>query len=180
MFMMPPPQALLPSMERRGEEFVCAWKDFTKLIYLALQFVPVDEEWYLAEYPDVRAEIESQNIASASDHYRRAGYLEGRFPIRPVVDEAWYLSMYPDVREAIASGRVPDAQTHFVKSGHREGRMPYAMPVDSAWYHAANPRAALREIHGDSAESDDDFLRFGFREGFMPYRPEILLSQGEV
>jgi len=179
MFMMPPPQALLPSMERRGDQFACDWNDFTKLIYLVLQLVPVDEEWYLAEYPDVKGEIESQNIASASDHFRRSGYLEGRFPIRPVVDETWYLTMYPDVREAIARGEVEDAQTHFVKSGYREGRMPYAMPVDSAWYQAANPRASLRTIHGDSSECDDDFIRFGFREGFMPYRPEILLNQGE-
>jgi hypothetical protein len=178
MFMMPPPQALLPSMERRGDKFSCDWNDFTKLIYLALQFIPVDEEWYLSAYPDVVAEIESKNIASASDHFRRAGYLEGRFPIRPVVDEAWYLKMYPDVREAIARGVVVDAQSHFVSSGYQEGRMPCAMPVDSTWYEAANPQSSLRKMNGESCE--EDFIRFGFREGFMPYRPDIMIHhQGE-
>jgi hypothetical protein len=180
MFMMPPPQALLPSMEQRGDKFVCDWDDFTKLIYLALQFISVDEEWYLNQYPDVAAEIKSKNIASASDHFRRSGYLEGRFPIRPVVDEAWYLKMYPDVRKAVARGIVRDALTHFVESGYREGRLPYPMPVDSVWYKAANPQASLRQLNGYTSESSEDYMRFGFREGFMPYRPGILLNQGEV
>ena len=179
MFMMPPPQALLPSMRRNGDKFTCNLEDFRKLMYLVLQFAPVDEEWYLGEYPDVTAEIQSGNIASASDHYRRSGYLEGRFPVRPVVDETWYLKMYPDVREAIARGDVADAQTHFIRSGYQEGRLPSPMPVDSTWYWSANPKATLRKKNGESAESTDDFIRYGFIEGFMPYRPDILLNQGE-
>jgi hypothetical protein len=83
-----------------------------------------DEEWYLSQYPDVRAEIQSGNQKSGLEHYRRHGIVEKRLPAKPVVDEAWYLRAYPDVAQAIRVGRETSAYDHFVKEGYREGRAP--------------------------------------------------------
>jgi hypothetical protein len=58
-----------------------------------------DEEWYLSQYPDVRAAIQSGLLKSGLEHYRRDGILERRLPAKPVVDEAWYLQAYADLRE---------------------------------------------------------------------------------
>jgi hypothetical protein len=83
-----------------------------------------DEEWYLSQYPDVRADIQSGTFKSGLEHYRRHGILEKRLPAKPVVDEAWYLRAYPEVKQAIREGRETSAYDHFVKYGYREGRAP--------------------------------------------------------
>jgi hypothetical protein len=88
-----------------------------------------DEEWYLSQYPDVRAAIQSGLLKSALEHYRRHGILEKRLPSKPVVNEAWYLRTYPDVAQAIREGRQMSAYNHFVKYGYREGRAP--RPLDN-------------------------------------------------
>src|SRR2546430_9242333 len=87
-----------------------------------------DEEWYLSQYPDVRAAIKSGLLKSGLERYRRHGILEKRLPSKPVVNEAWYLQAYPDVAQAIREGRETSAYDHFVKCGYREGRAP--RPLD--------------------------------------------------
>jgi len=42
-----------------------------------------DEQYYLAEYPDVAKAVESGAIASAEMHYRKHGRREGRRPCAP-------------------------------------------------------------------------------------------------
>ena len=84
----------------------------------------VDSEWYLSQYPDVRAAILNGSFRSAKDHYRVRGYFEKRWPSKPVVDEAWYIKTYPDIAKAIREGREVSASNHFVKHGLQEGRMP--------------------------------------------------------
>ena len=78
--------------------------------------VAVDAEWYLSQYPDVRAAVQNGQFKSAEEHYRTNGFKEKRLPARPkaaldvdqaanvAVDAEWYLSQYPDVRTAIQDG----------------------------------------------------------------------------
>jgi len=40
----------------------------------------VDEDWYLKTYGDVTALVEQGAVGSASDHYQRSGYFEGKAP----------------------------------------------------------------------------------------------------
>lgn len=84
----------------------------------------VDEEWYLAKYPDVKAAIQAGKYRSGHEHFMQNGYGEGRVPRKFYVDEAWYLATYPDVADAIKSGRVKSANQHFVENGYGEGRKP--------------------------------------------------------
>jgi hypothetical protein len=42
--------------------------------------VMVDENWYLAEYPDVSDGVKSKHFASGQDHFEIFGYREGRYP----------------------------------------------------------------------------------------------------
>ena len=89
-----------------------------------LQFVDVNEAWYLKTNPDVADAVQAGELDSAKAHYIAAGYFENRLP-RPVkVDEAWYLMEYPDVAEAIGVGTVDSASLHFMKFGFVEGRLP--------------------------------------------------------
>lgn len=47
-------------------------------IKLLLQVVDVDEKYYLATYPELRAAVEEGRVKDASMHWRTHGYFEGR------------------------------------------------------------------------------------------------------
>src|ERR1039458_191110 len=47
--------------------------------------VAVDAEWYLSQYPDVRAAIQDGRVKSAEEHYRTNGFKEKRLPTKPKV-----------------------------------------------------------------------------------------------
>ena len=49
--------------------------------------IPVDEAWYLAEYPDVQEAVSGGSFTSARQHFEREGFKEGRLP-----SEGWSLS----------------------------------------------------------------------------------------
>lgn len=84
----------------------------------------VDAEWYLSQYPDVRAAIENGQFKSALDHYLNNGIREKRIPSRPKVDEEFYLKSNPDVAEAVRQGRFKSGFEHYVLYGYFEDRKP--------------------------------------------------------
>jgi hypothetical protein len=87
--------------------------------------IPLDEQWYLAKYPDVAAAIRNGAVADARDHYLQHGYFENRMPYSIAVDAKWYLEQHRDVHEAVARKQFSSAQEHFEVVGFREGRLPY-------------------------------------------------------
>jgi hypothetical protein len=89
-----------------------------------LNFVDVDEAWYLETNPDVAQAVKSGDLTSARAHYMLAGFYEDRWPYRIVVDEPWYEGEYADVKMAIARGSVQSCQDHFNRYGFIEGRLP--------------------------------------------------------
>ena len=99
---------------------------FHKLVETALRSkAEFDEGFYLAANPDVRNAVRTNKIASAGDHYYKAGFFEGRMPKRFEVDEEFYLDKNPDVVKAIKMRKVKTCQFHFETNGFREGRAPY-------------------------------------------------------
>lgn len=100
------------------------YDEFLDIVRLLLRSVPVDEEWYLTEYPDIAEAVAQQEVKSARNHFIDSGYFEGRLPGPLVVDEAWYLKEYPDVAEGIERGDIQSAQQHFLEHGYEEGRSP--------------------------------------------------------
>ena len=86
-----------------------------------------DREWYLQQYPDVRA-----GELDPYDHYLRHGAAEGRDP-SPLFDTDWYLQQNPDVRE---SGGNP--LVHFYLHGAAEGRDPHPL-FSNDWYFKQHP-----------------------------------------
>lgn len=95
-----------------------------ELLHALLAGVKVDEQWYLATYPDVAVAVGAGDMKSAHEHYVRSGYFENRLPGPIRVDERWYMSEYPDVLAAIKSGAFKSGQQHFERNGFQEGRLP--------------------------------------------------------
>ncbi|MGV2974179.1 hypothetical protein AB1P65_01920 [Roseibium alexandrii] len=110
--------------------------------------IAFNEEYYLANNPDVAAAIDAGLFQSAEEHFNLFGWSEGRDP-NENFDTSFYLSENPDVA---AAGVNP--LDHFWVYGAAEGRIPnqtidtlLGQPdigggddaFDSATYLAANP-----------------------------------------
>ena len=98
---------------------------FFDIMETVLNDIQLDEDWYLAKYPDVQNAIEAGRVRSGRHHYARFGFYEHRLPYAIEVSETWYVDAYPDIREAIQKGVYKSGQAHFEMNGFREGRMPY-------------------------------------------------------
>ena len=163
--------AFLPSLKLHGDHASLSAVDLRKLLYLMVLHITVDEDWYVANYDDVRLAIEEGHVVSATEHYRETGYLEGRFPFLVTVDHDWYLRTYPDVAEGIAAGEIASAAEHFFGTGYLEGRLPRPVPVDARWYEAEYERAKHRIRRGEVTSAEEDFTKSGYASGFLPFKP---------
>ena len=75
----------------KGKLMVSAsYDEFLEMVRAVLSTIEVDEEWYLATYPDVVVGIKNGKVSSARDHFMHNGYFEGRLPFPLKVDERWY------------------------------------------------------------------------------------------
>ncbi len=100
------------------------YEDLVGFIKLMLRGVPVDEQWYLTQNPDVAEAISKGLYRSAKHHFVEDGYFEGRTPCEFKVDEKWYSQTYQDVAEGIKAGSLESAKQHFLSHGYIEGRLP--------------------------------------------------------
>ncbi len=97
------------------------------VIRTLLLAIPIDEDWYRREYPDVALAIDRGECSSAKQHFVDEGYFEGRLAGPVEVDEKWYLSEYDDVARGVASGDFVSARNHFYEHGLSEGRLPHRL-----------------------------------------------------
>ena len=117
-----------------GKDHVTATMAYERLLELIrhlLSQVVVDEQWYLAQYPDVAEAIAKGTKTSATQHFIDNGYFENRLLFLIPVNETWYFTNYPDVAASVRKGTESSAQAHFMRSGYREGRLPHPMPEGS-------------------------------------------------
>jgi hypothetical protein len=84
----------------------------------------VDEERYLAEYPDVAQAAGTEVGPKALLHFARSGYFEGRRTFAENFDHDYYLKVNPDVARAIERGHVTSAEDHYFAWGRYELRAP--------------------------------------------------------
>jgi glycosyltransferase involved in cell wall biosynthesis len=111
-----------------------------------------DADWYVAQYPDVRAAGTNPLI-----HYLQIGWQEGRKPC-PLFDPQWYLASSPDVA---AAGINP--LEHYLCFGAREGRDPHPL-FDTEWYLDQNA-----DVRAANVNPLGHYLHFGAREGRDPH-----------
>ncbi len=117
----------------RGElKVTLGYDTLLAIIRQFLAFVPVDEAWYCAQYPDIAEAIAAGQVEGVRQHFTDNGYFEGRLPFPLAVDEAWYLAENADVAAAIAGGEIASANEHFQANGYREGRLPFPAPAPLA------------------------------------------------
>lgn len=109
------------------ERFEVSREQLKAFLSVLLRGVTFDEEWYLAQYPDIADAVAGGHFRSARDHFVEHGYWEGRHPGHVVVDEEWYANVNSDVAEGVALGEIRTCQEHFDQHGRQEGRLPYEL-----------------------------------------------------
>lgn len=81
-----------------------------------------DEEYYLAQYPDVKRVVMANNFSSGLLHYLKHGRHEARMASKNGFDEKYYLANNSDVAAAVRSGEFKSGHEHYLRHGHKEVR----------------------------------------------------------
>ncbi|GBR04008.1 hypothetical protein HW511_14350 [Asaia siamensis] len=82
-----------------------------------------DPVWYLAQYEDVAAKIESGEYVSPLHHYL-SNETPTHFSPNAAFNEGEYLERYPDVNDQVRARSLRNGYDHFVRYGLFEGRSP--------------------------------------------------------
>ncbi|MEJ0018545.1 MAG: glycosyltransferase [Acetobacteraceae bacterium] len=147
------PDAVLPAHEllKPAGEALAAWAVF-------------DPAWYLAAYPDARADLgETAPQAAVLEFYLEHGQRRGHSP-SVWFDEAWYRDMYPDVVDAVRDGRVQSGFDAYCRGEYRM-RSPHWLFSDPL-YRICSPDLSEEVLAaGGNLNFYDHFLKTGAREG---------------
>ncbi len=82
-----------------------------------------DPYHYLANNPEIEAEINTDDLSAVYDHFLTDGLAQG-LDASSLFDEAFYLERNADVVAAIEGGEFSSGLDHFLRRGHIEGRDP--------------------------------------------------------
>ncbi|MBL8689880.1 MAG: hypothetical protein JNL04_12305 [Rhodospirillaceae bacterium] len=129
-----------------------------------------NENYYLAQNPDVRAGVEQGFFANGFEHYQLYGGRELRNP-SATFDAAYYMSSNPDVAAAVNDGLYRSPLEHFVLAGLGENRAPNSAVAgfDAARYLAENPDVQAGVSAGAHVSALDHYLNFGAAEARAAY-----------
>ncbi len=105
----------------------CSYENFVQMLRRLLEGVVVDEQWYLARYPDIAEAIGQGLVPSPQAHFVNDGYFEGRQPFEIKVDERYYLTHNSGVADYVRRGLLTSGQQHFDENGYQEGRLPFGL-----------------------------------------------------
>jgi hypothetical protein len=136
-----------------------------------LAVVPVDEDWYKSEYPDILGFLARNRDESATSHFRKFGYFDGRHPFA----EGWRGLLRPILFTGIKKTfkavvtrdglRVDIERAALLKIVHE---LLLLVRVDETWYPTAYPEAAEAISAGVFLSAGDHYVHQGYFEGFLP------------
>jgi hypothetical protein len=148
-----------------------AYEDVIEVLGALLVGVPVDEAWYLAEYPVVRKFLSLTNGATAASHFQRHGYFEGRKPF----SSGWegrqepfsFADFKAKLRPVLGRGRlaVEIERASFLDLIRQ---VLGSVSVDEAWYRLTYPASAEFIACGHFTCASSHFANVGYFEGYLP------------
>ncbi len=134
--------------------------------------IPVDQEWYVTEYPAVADFVRRYPTETPTTHFQKHGYFEMRRPF----DSGWrgmdapvpFNALQSRLRIIPARGRLwvdidREEFVEFIKAILR------AVPVDADWYCSTYPQAAKAIADGTFSTAAEHFAHLGYFDGLLPY-----------
>ncbi len=147
---MPPTALPAREMLKLPGETTIAWAVF-------------DAAWYLATYPDARAELGDADAATVLAFYLDRGQARGHSP-NIFFDEAWHLQQYPGPAAAVREGHAQSAFDTYCHIGFRT-RSPHWL-FNEALYRQRHPDLRDEVLQADNnVNGYDHYLKHGSREG---------------
>jgi GT2 family glycosyltransferase len=137
-----------------------------------------DATWYLARYPDARAELSNSDAAAVLRFYLEHGQQRSHSP-NLWFDEAWHLRMYPGAAAAVRDGHAASGFDAYCRVGFRF-RSPHWLFQETV-YRQRYPDLRDEVLAADgNINSYDHFLKHGSREGrigHMLFDPAVYRAQ---
>jgi hypothetical protein len=152
------------------------YDDVLDVLRAMMAIVPVDEAWYLAEYPDVAGFIDRNKDETAASHFRKHGYFRGRHPFA----DGWRgLERPVCFTELCGKCRIIPARGGLFAEMDREDflhmvrRILRAVRVDEEWYRSTYPGAAAEIESGRFSTATEHYVTTGYFEGGLPADVEV-------
>ncbi|OKH18982.1 hypothetical protein NIES593_21500 [Hydrococcus rivularis NIES-593] len=124
-----------------------------------MSFAIFDENYYLANNPDVQAAVNAGAFSSERQHFEQYGLAEGRVSVSPYYNEQVYLQKYSDVAAAVSAGSFRSGLQHYIQIGEAERRSPGAF--DEQAYLALYPDVASAVAAGAFSSGVQHYIQFG-------------------
>ena len=129
-----------------------------------MSFAIFDEEFYLANNPDVQAAVKAGSFKSGLEHFQQYGIKEHRVSVSAFYEETDYLQKYPDVATAVKNGAFNSGLQHYIEYGETEGRQANGL-FDEQFYLQRNPDVALAVKNGAFHSGLQHYIEYGKSEG---------------
>jgi hypothetical protein len=147
------------------------YDDVLDVVRAMIAVVPVDEDWYLAEYPTVARVVLRTPDETAAIHFRKHGYFEGRQPFAA----GWRDLRQPvPFRELAKSFRLVVARGGLLADFDRNDFLDSIktilalVSVDDEWYRKTYPGAADEVLSGRSSSAAEHYATTGYFQGLLP------------
>lgn len=125
-----------------------------------MSFAILNEGFYLASYPDVKAAVDAKKFNSGLQHFQKHGLGEGHTSVSAFYNEQLYLQKYPDVaRNVSGAGTIKSGLQHYIEYGEAEGRSPGAF--NELGYRQLYPDVNAAIAAGAFSSGLQHFIRHG-------------------
>jgi hypothetical protein len=160
------------SVSADGVRLTPTYDDVLDVLRGFLQAIPVDEDWYKAEYPVIEGFLAHSPARTATSHFQKHGYFEGRKPFAP----GWRGLTAPVPFAQLATRlRIYPTRGHLQADIARDDFVDWikiiltAVPVDEAWYRATYPHAAKVIDDGEFPSVTNHYAERGYFDGCLPF-----------
>jgi hypothetical protein len=155
-----------------GARLTLTYDDVLDVFRGFLQAVPVDENWYTGEYPAISGFLTRSPSHTATSHFQKHGYFEGREPFAP----GWRgLTAPVPFAQLKTSLRIRPTRGHLRVDIAREDFLRLiktiliAVPVDEAWYRATYPVVAKVIDDGEFPSARSHYAERGYFDNRLPF-----------
>ena len=152
------------------------YDDVLDVLRALLLPVPVNEDWYQAEYPAIPDYLAHMPNETATSHFQKHGYFEGRKPFEPgwrgLTAPVPFAQIKTRMRLVPARGRLQvDIEVEEFRAWLK--KLLIAVPVDEEWYLSTYPNAARAIDVGTFDSAATHYAERGYFAGWLPFAVEV-------
>jgi hypothetical protein len=157
--------------DERGE-FAWCLDDIIEIVRQMIFAVPLDERWYLEQYPAVASAISCGAARSAVHHFTAHGYFEGRRPFAEETARRKYPVQFSEIKRSLLvkpARRALNVDLTYDEYLALIRRLLVGVEVDEDWYRATYDDIPTVLSATGFPSVRHHFVQFGYFEHRMPF-----------